>query len=256
LSFFKVKSFASNKISACKIGRQAIAVDAFFSFVRQERRIIPINQQSTFVSTNGVGDAVLLAKYRVFPFLQLGVGVKAPLGPSDLISDQGFPLIADLQPGSGAWDGILWAGFSQQITGRKTLTLSNTTTYRMTGANSTYLEVQTYEFGNEFQTITSLSDRFILKGIVLDPSLAIRYRRVESDMNNGQTMPSTGGQWIFINPGISYRINQDFSFQVNAELPIFSEVTGTQLTPTYRINTGFYLRLGRKDNLLDVPNQF
>lgn len=54
------------------------SLDGFFSIVRQERKITPQTQPSTLVSTSGIGDAVLLAKYKILPFLHLGLGVKAP----------------------------------------------------------------------------------------------------------------------------------------------------------------------------------
>ena len=51
---------------------------------------------------------------------------------------------------------------------------------------------------------------------------------------------------IFINPGISYQITPDLSFQANAAIPVYRNVGGTQVAPTYRFNTGVFYRFSTK----------
>lgn len=230
-----------------------LAADVLVSYVRQERTITQIDRPSNFLATNGLGDAVLLLKYKVVEGIQLGVGTKAPTGPADLVREDGIPLAADLQAGSGAWDAVLWGNFSKQISSRKTLTLSNNTVYRFTGKNKEYLGVSTYEFGNELQTTFILADQWLVGNSIVSPSIGVKYRRQDEDRINDQIVPSTGGQWIFFKPGIQYFLFQSMALQVNAELPLLSDIIGTQLTPTLRINAGIYIRLDKKQPLSINP---
>lgn len=224
------------------------SVDAFFSWVRQVR---VINQfgNTDFTATQGIGDAVFLFKYRLWDspdqrtIVTSAIGVKAPVGASNLTRNDGRPIIADLQPGSGAWDGIAWAQIVHVAGFRPTMGFIGTFSYSFKGKNSTYLGSETYQFGNELQLIGGLSDRFLLGNLMLDPTLVLRYRNQSRDRINDITFPNTGGNWIFINPGVQLWINPQWSIQANAELPLWAKVTGTQLSPTFRINTGLYYSL-------------
>lgn len=231
------------------------AVDAFFSWVRQTRQISQFGN-TNFVGTDGIGDAVVLLKHKTLAspgnhrIWTNGLGVKAPTGASNLRREDGLPIVADLQPGSGAWDGILWSQYTQVAGFRPSMSFTATATYSFKGTNDEYLGSQRYKFGNEFVFIGGVSDRLLLGSAVIDPSLVVRYRQVAADIINDQTMPNTGGQWIFLNPGLTYWLTPDLSLNTNVELPLIADITGTQVTPTYRLNTGIFYRLsfGKNNN--------
>jgi len=94
------------------------SVDGFFSYVRQERIINQFGNRD-FSATSGIGDAVLLLKYKLWStdnnetVLHIGVGPKIPLGASDKKSSAGLTFNADLQPGSGAWDAVTFVQFTR-----------------------------------------------------------------------------------------------------------------------------------------------
>jgi len=227
---------------------EKFSVDGFFSFVRQER---VINQfgNTNFSSTEGIGDAVLLFKYKIWAtaanntVFQIGIGPKIPLGASDKTNAIGLTYNADLQPGSGAWDGVLFAQFSHVLKKRPSMSFLATSTYGIKGKNSDYFDVQTYQFGNEFQLSTGVSDRVLLGKSIIDPALLFQYRLQVPDQINEVDLPSTGGNWIFVNPSITYWITPDFSLIAGISLPLFSNITGTQITPTYRFTTGLFYRI-------------
>ena len=81
---------------------------------------------------------------------------------------------------------------------------------------------------------------------MFDPSLLLRYRTVRADFRNDTELPSTGGQWLFLNPSLSWWLGKDVSVNAYFEIPIFADLEGTQATPSYRINLGLYWRLARK----------
>jgi hypothetical protein len=183
------------------------------------------------------------------------LGVKAPLGPSDLRDNEsGILLNADLQPGSGAWDGLLWAQFTRVTSFRPSMSFLFTGTYVFKGKNKTYLGSQIYQFGNELQLIAGLSERLFLGTLLIDPALLFRYRTVEADQNDGSDLPSTGGNWLFINPSLSFWLRPNLSFNINGEIPIYSKLEGTQATPTYRINLGFFYKIATRPNKELLPD--
>lgn len=243
------------------------AVDVLFSYVRQERRIFRQNQVADFTFTEGFGDLVFLLKYKVFSIqddatsLSIGLGTKLETGASDRRFN-GIRLNADLQPGSGATDGILWAQFSHQFAFRPSLGFSANTIYSYKGTNDNYLPItvnnevisQSYQFGEEWQLILNLSDRLILGRNLIDPYLTLRYRAVQQDTNNDNLVPGTGGDWVFIKPGFNYWFTSSFSIGANIELPIYAFVIDTQVTPTYRFNTGIYYTFSLKKRELSILN--
>lgn len=229
------------------------SVDLFLSLVRQERTINQRGFSEDFVYTQGVGDGVLLVKYKLTPKFTAGLGMKLPIGASDRIRSNGTFLNADLQPGSGAWDQVLYLSYTSQLSFRPTLTFSATGIHRFTGTNNNYFDngisSSTYTFGDETQFIVALADRLTFGSIIIDPSLKLRYRKAGRDFFNDAEFPASGGDFVFVNPGLSYAINPKLSYQINVELPIFSRVTDTQLSPTVRFNVGFFVVLPRRVEL-------
>lgn len=233
------------------------SVDGFFSFVRQEREINQFNN-TNFSATNGIGDAVLLFKYKLWStrgnksVLQIGIGPKIPFGTTTKTNEIGLSYNADLQPGSGAWDGVLFTQFSHVLDIRPSMSFLATSTYGLKGKNNNYFEVQTYQFGNEFQIALGLSDRVLLGKAILDPAVLVQFRNQAADQIDAVNLPSTGGNWLFINPSLTYWLSPDMSFSTGVSLPIFSEITGTQVTPTYRFTTGVFYRIpGKRKELIN-----
>ena len=234
------------------------SADVFFSYVRQERNIENPGLPSQNQHTNGMGDAVFLLKYNILnkPGLiwTLGAGPKIPTGASDVTSN-GILLGADLQPGSGAWDGVFWSYLVHQLSNRKSMNISLVTSVRLTGTNQDFRPSQSYKFGDEFQIIGGISDRVLLGKVLIDPSLSLRFRRAFEDEVEGVALPNTGGQWLFLNPAMGVSITNRLSFNFGFELPLYADITGTQLTPTYRITTGFYYLLNRNNDQFDLKLQ-
>ena len=227
-----------------------LAADLFLSYVRQERHIFsPLGTNSTI--TNGLGDGVLLIKYNFLlnnptTTALVGIGPKIPFGATDKTSEKGIALPADLQPGSGAWDAVFWGTFSQSLGFRPSMSVSVTSTYRATGVNPDYLGSIEYEFGNELQIITGIADRFVIGRSIWDPSVSFRYRKAQRDKNNSVEIDATGGEWVFLIPGLKYSFNPAMSMNFSMEIPVYSFVNNTQLTPTSRFTIGIYYKINKK----------
>jgi hypothetical protein len=228
------------------------SADLFMSFIRQERHIFSFaGTQSTI--TNGLGDAVVLLKYRITGLESpitwiVGAGPKIPLGNTDQTNKNGISLSADLQPGSGSWDGIIWSSLDYALPFRKSLTLSATSTWKLNGKNNEYLGSIVYQFGNEYQLSVGFADKIALGRVIIDPSISLRYRRAGRDINDNQEIEATGGQWLFILPAINVPVSQSLAFNVSISLPVYSFVNNTQLTPTNRFTAGLFLKINKPQN--------
>ena len=238
------------------------AVDAFLSYVRQERTIRQANFPEDFTFSQGVGDATLLLKYQLATFHKqrsnwwVGVGPKIPLGAADRQDERGITLVADLQPGSGAWDAVFWSEFAHQPFFRPSISFSSRLIYRMTGRNDDYLSTQVYEFGDEMQLMTSVSDRVLLGTLIMNPGLTLRYRKAWEDRTNDETVPNSGGDFLFVTPGVSLQLVPDLALQTRLDIPLFRRVIGTQLVPDFRWNIGVFFRLTGSARTETVPQLF
>ncbi len=231
------------------------SVEGLFTWVNQRRKITQFGNEN-LDQTSGVGDGILLARYNFSNAigknsdLNVGIGAKLPLGSSTETNDQGITLNADLQPGSNAWDLIYWSSFSKNFDFRPTFSLSSRLIFRNTGTNNSYFGDSTYKFGNEFQAFIGFSDQFLLFKTIANPSISFKYRNSRKDKTGGFDLDNTGGNWVSIIPNFSINIKTNIVFSTKAELPIYSNVDGTQLTPTYRITTGFIFTLSPKKILV------
>ena len=226
-------------------------ISGLFTYVLQTRRI----ERFGYINTDllhGIGDAVVLLSYRLGGGpnrkweLLAGAGPKIPLGRSDISSGDGIIYNADLQPGSGAWDVVAWALFSRQGIIRPSTNLSFRTIYRHTGTNENYLEFSTYSFGKEFQCIAGISEQFLAGRHIFDPSLLLRFRYAGPDLLGGNKLPNTGGEWLYLVPGLVYHPTPDLHLRLAGEIPIYANLEGIQLTTSFRLTAGIYYRLAGK----------
>ena len=233
-----------------------LSIESLFTWVNQTRTISQFGNEN-FAETTGIGDAVFLAKYAIpnllgaNTILNLGLGTKAPLGKSDLTTSEGFQLTADLQPGSGAWDAIGWLSASKGLNFRPSATLFGSFTYRATGKNSSYLNNRSvYEFGNVLQAAIGYTDQFLLFNLIVNPGLIFKYRSALEDRIDASEIPNTGGEWVFVRPELAVQITPDIRLTNRVEIPIYSYVDGTQLTPTVRFTTGISFTLKKKEPII------
>jgi hypothetical protein len=173
------------------------------------------------------------------------MGPKIPLGKSDLKDERGINLNADLQPGSGSWDAITWVYLARQLSFRPTSIVSARMVGRFNGSNQEYLGSQSYHFGNSFQFYLGIGDQQLWGRQVVSPSVSMRYRYAAGDRVNERELENTGGQWLYILPALSWHLNTRTLLHLIPELPVYSKVGGTQLSPTFRLQAGIYFLLGQ-----------
>jgi len=228
------------------------SLEGLLSWVNQKRQITQFGNENND-ETSGVGDGVVLLKYglnNVFgerSFVNVGIGTKVPMGSSTETNKQGITLNADLQPGSNAWDLIYWSEFSRTFNFRPSFNFSTKFIYRSTGINNSYFGDSSYKFGNEMQLFLGFSDQFLLFEAIINPSLSFKYRNANQDEIGGFQLENTGGNWVSVIPNFSINIRPNIILSTKAEIPVYSNVDGTQLTPTFRITTGFLFVIPSKN---------
>ncbi len=231
------------------------SVEGLLTWVNQRRKITQFGNEN-LDQTSGIGDGLILLKYSFPKFtgkntiLNLGVGTKVPFGSSTKKSNQGIVFNADLQPGSNAWDVIYWLSISKSFNFRPSFNVSSRFIFRSTGTNNSYFGDSTYEFGNEFQTFLGFSDQFLLFKTTASPSISFKYRNVRQDKIGGFNLENTGGNWVSVIPNFSINIKPTIVFFTKAEIPIYNNVDGTQLTPTYRLTSGILFTIASKKDFL------
>ena len=225
------------------------SAEVLLTWVNQRRKIVQIG--TDLDQTSGIGDGIILMKYKLTSSISknhfaIGFGTKLPFGSSTETDGQGITFNADLQPGSGAYDLIYFTQFSHQTNFRPSLSIGSRIVYRTTGTNNDYLDATSYKFGNELQAYLGFTDQFLLKNTLIGPSITFKYRHADLDKIGGSNLNNTGGDWVFVIPTISINLKTGIDFLARAELPVYSNVYGTQLTPTYRLTTGLLFTITPK----------
>jgi hypothetical protein len=188
---------------------------------------------------------VLLLKYSLIkqtlwkPYqLVIGGGGKAPLGSNSLRS-QGLSLNADMQPGTGSWDGIGWMLFSYTLRSQN-IHFFTMNSYKVNGSAERFSSNDNYKFGNELNIIAGFQGPAFNK---FSYGLKLKYRRSGQDLRNDSLMPSTGGEWLNTELGVTYQISDRFSLQAAGEIPLYRDVVGTQPTTSYIVSTSLFFSL-------------
>jgi hypothetical protein len=194
---------------------------------------------SSAVSTQGLGDSMLSIQYTPLHYVDgkntgiaVGGGVKAPTGRSNVV----LTGIAaeDMQPGTGSWDFVVWGYAARQIS--HSLELFTGASFRFNGAND-----RDYKFGREI--ISALGARLKTRGL-LDYSFYARYRWADSDQRFGGDVPNTGGNWVYLVPGLTLKVAKSMGFKTEVEIPIYRKLNGfRQFTSTLLLSLSMYYEI-------------
>lgn len=237
---------------------QRFSLTAVLPVIRQTRSIIGFEGSDDFNAIQGLGDFAFLLKYRIFtatvtsPFQWvIGAGPNVPTGKTDFTNRQGLTLAADMQPGSGSWDGIVWSYLQKDRLFIPNLGVTSVLTYRYSGTNKDYHDVQHYRFGNEFQLNLGANYNFVA-GIPISLFLFGRFRHQTPDYIDGNRFPSSGGLWIYTIPGVNIQFMNGISFRISSEWPLLRWVEGTQLTTGYKFSAALSVTIpkGGKSDLI------
>jgi hypothetical protein len=201
------------------------------------------------VSSNTIGDLsvllqyALINKHKSFNMI-IGTGIKLPTAPTQITdSETQTILIPSLQPGTGSYDYLFLSQFQFSMPFRQSLSLSHAFTYQLTGTSANFATFATYKFGNEFRMYSTAADQFVWFNKIFTPSLSLIYSNRLSNTFDGYEDANTGGNWWYISPGMTFQLNSNIGFLVQADVPVVRKVIGFQIITTYIIRGGIYINI-------------
>jgi hypothetical protein len=181
--------------------------------------------------TVGFGDILLGARWSMRPRrLVGGLSLKLPSGRYDLGGEFGGGIQdPTLQPGTGAFDfvGLLQYSWRAEALG---LNCTLAGSYQATTTNPLG-----YRFGNQ-AIATATAARPLTSAITA--SLQAKFYHQDRSLYLGEGVPSTGGTFVYLTPGLNMRASAGFSLYAYLLLVPYRYVNEAQLGPHAAILTG------------------
>jgi hypothetical protein len=183
------------------------------------------------VSSSGLGDAALVAKWRFYRWDRLGAaanfaligGLEAPTGDDGDESD-GARLPPELQPGSGSWDPALGAAATYEP---ERWRFNAAILYQRNGKGG-----QDYKAGDEIFAELAAGNRFWLEpypGPFMRFDVLLRYRNQDRATFGGATVDDSGHEIVTAGANLAFRPRPSLDFQAYFEVPVYQHQNGTQL---------------------------
>lgn len=210
----------------------------------------------------GIGDATLLAKYRVTEGESAGLaivgGIKVPTGSTSATSLEGERLETEHQPGTGSWDPLVGASAAVPL-GGATLTASALYQFSTRGSLQTRL-------GDRFQGGVVLSHRFgpaphgHAEADHHDDADAQPHGHGETHGHSsweafvelagewegrqtvaGEVEAESGGGWTWLAPGVRYNAASGWTAGAAVAVPLWQDIRASHPDNRFRL----MLNLGR-----------
>ena len=183
-------------------------------------------------------------------------GIKTPTGETGEQDDQGELFEAEFQPGTGSWDPMVglaltraqgrWSvdanalytiateGTQHTDLGDR-LHYNGAVTYRLKGVDAEVSHVVApHSHNGESHHHQHVSSR---TGLVIDAVLELNGEWQDKQNENGETDPNSGGNVVFLSPGVRLASNNWSGF-ATVGIPIINDLNGLQSEPTYRLFGG------------------
>ncbi|MGR3304313.1 MAG: hypothetical protein ACUZ8I_17685 [Candidatus Scalindua sp.] len=209
---------------------------ATIPYIRRKQRTNSGTERITR-KTSGLGDITLLSKYRIYTKdlpgatsrLSLLGGLELPTGRSG-DSDSVGKLSRTFQTGSGSWDPILGAAFSNQ-------TLDDEWDYNLTYQFNT--EAHNFEFGDVLKYAIAYQKR-LLPWELPDEGIYTQFNAVleingewkQKNRDMSGSVADSGGNTIYVSPGIQIA-SKRFVAETSFQIPVFQDLNGSQVETDY-----------------------
>lgn len=225
-------------------------------------------------NTSGVGDVTVMGQYRFYNDMIGGTqlaalfGVKAPTGRTGLIDPFGEVFEAEFQPGSGSWDVLLGAAFSQRlnaawsvhanvlgvITGEGVLDtrLGNRVLYNAaivyrvfgTTANERHTHDAAAHAGHAHARKRAVPEPAAAhQHVALDALLEVNGEWHDRTVTAGIADMNSGGTTIYVSPGLRLTVDNWSAF-ASIGIPAVNQLNGVQADPAWRLQTGISVAFG------------
>jgi hypothetical protein len=180
--------------------------------------------------TQGLGDALVGVRLSLRPRLVGGLSLKLPTGAHDVGGEFGGGIQDPmLQPGTGALDFVGTLRYSWRFD-RAGLDATFGASYEVTTTNPL-----DYRFGNQTVATATLS-----RSIARRVSVSLQAKLFHQDRSRylGQGVPSTGGTFLYLTPGLRFTSAGQLSLYAYVLFPPYRHVNEAQLGPGTAVLTG------------------
>ncbi len=185
---------------------------------------------------DGWTDLWLMGKYRVYrgPLGQVTFigGVKFPIGDDRVFTSSGERVEPASTPGSGAWDGMFGAAYTQSLTPSVVVDLS--AQYIVRG------EAHDSRLGDRFDAGVALGWRCIGNAQSF-PQVSLQgeatVRSIAKSKVSEEREESTGGTVLFLSPGVRVRFSEQAAWSVGVQFPVLQELNGDQVETDFRVTS-------------------
>lgn len=181
--------------------------------------------------TEGIGDTLVGVRFSLRPRrLVAGLKLKIPTGAHEVGGEFGGGIQdPTLQPGTGAFDFVGSLQYGWRIEGLG-LNASAACTYQLTTTNDL-----DYRFGNQTIAIAGVARPLVGR---LSASLQAKLYHQDRNQYLGQGVPSTGGTFVYVNPGLRFAAPRGLSLYAILLLVPYRNVNEAQLGPRIGVLTG------------------
>jgi Putative MetA-pathway of phenol degradation len=210
---------------------------------------------------DGFGDVSFFGQYRFFHsadnlnHASLVVGLKTPTGRTGVQTDavaphegeeggghhSGGSFEAHHQPGGGAWSPSVGLSFTRAM-GSFSFDTSVLYTVATTGAQKTDLgDIFGYNFALSYAFGAPARNNFFSSSNNAPWTAVLELNGEWQDYEkiDGQIDPNSGGNTVFISPGIRYSGGKNWNTALSIGAPIVKDTNGYQTDPDYRITYRF-----------------
>ena len=196
-----------------------------------------INTAESLGDSGGLGDITALGQYR---FWNQGVnqaavlfGAKLPTGRTD-VTNVGELLETENQPGSGSWDGLLGLAAGTKV-GGFAIDASILYTFATEGSQNT-------DLGDRFQYNLAASYRVdgdsVYQGSAFDLVLELNGEWTDEKELDDETDEDSGGNTVFLSPGVRFVPNKQWSGQLSVGIPVISDMGDGHPDAYYKVMAG------------------
>ena len=223
-----------------------------------EHSAVDVHEISQLGDASGLGDLTTYGQYRFVGsdnarlHVSTLLGLKAPTGRTDIISDEGHRFESELQPGSGSWAVLAGLAVTHQWTN---VTLDSNILYAFAGNGS-----QDSNLGDTFNYNLALSYRL---GHPDNHGNGIAHRHDTNTGNSwdiavevngewrdyvtiaGERQRHSGGNFVYVAPSVRYSSNKGWTAYASLGIPIVENLNGIQSDPKFRLFAGMSVGLGR-----------
>lgn len=192
-------------------------------------------------NAKGFGDLSVHFHQRLFKsdqanfLLTVIAGIDIPTGKTSDRDDHGEVFEAEFQPGSGAWNPSVGLAATKNL-GR--FSVDGNLLYTIVDEGT-----QATDLGDKLNYNLSLSYRAMLKPFAMDLIGELNGIWVAKEKVRGVKDPDSGGNTIFISPGVRINLGKGFMLYSSYSVPLTQDLHGTQNEVDYRLVFGInYIR--------------